>query len=225
MAAKAKEVKKAVKSTRAKSDGVVVASITKSGAKGKVSLNKDVFGQEPNKILLAQVTRVILANKRKAHAKTKGRGEVSRSTAKISRQKGTGHARHGSRSAPIFVGGGIAHGPRGIENYHLRLPQKMRQAALVSALSARAKAGNLFVADVESLEPKTKTLASLLQKNNLAWGATFVYRNSNFSRVVRNIEGVRSVRAQDLTAYDVLTGKFLVLTREAIEAIEKRLAG
>ncbi|MDO8599931.1 MAG: 50S ribosomal protein L4 [bacterium] len=225
MAAKPKQLKKEVKKIKpAKPEGVVVATISKTGARGEISLNKEIYGQKPNIALLTQSVRVILSNKRKANAKTKTRGEVSRSTAKIFKQKGTGNARHGSRSAPIFVGGGIAHGPHGIQNYQLKLPQKMRQKALISALSQRASSGDLFVASVEDIEPKTRILAGILAKSKLSKKITFVYENPLFTRVVRNLENVRPVVVSGLTAYDVLASKMTVLTQEAVEQIEKRLA-
>ena len=104
---------------------------------GKIEVPKAVFGAKVNEILLAQYRRVFLNNQRRAKPKSKTRGEVTGSGKKIWRQKGTGRARHGDRYANIFVGGGVAHGPTGKENYSLKLTRKMRQSALSSALSQK----------------------------------------------------------------------------------------
>src|SRR6185437_7247197 len=103
---------------------------------GKIALPGEIFGEKLNKALLAQAVRVYLANQRQGNASTKTRGEVDGSTRKIYRQKGTGRARHGSVRAPIFVHGGIAHGPKP-RDFSLTMPQKMKQKALFSALSTK----------------------------------------------------------------------------------------
>lgn len=199
---------------------------TKSGTRGKaIPLPKEIFGQEPNETLLAQAVRVYLSNQRKARAKTLRRGEVRKSTRKIWRQKGTGRARHGAASAPIFVGGGIAHGPRGIENYQKKLPAKMRKKALVSALSAKQEAGELLIADLERIEPKTKNVAGLLKKIDAAQATIVQGGSDNLWRAARNIEGINLIPALQLTAYDVLTANKLVFTKEGLSALEKRLKG
>src|SRR3989337_4248642 len=111
----------------------------------KTVLPKDVFEKKVKPVILAQAVRVWLSNQRAANAKTKTRTEVSKTTAKMYKQKGTGRARHGSYSAPIFVGGGVAHGPTGGENWKLKLPAKMTKKALLGALSIRAREKKLIV--------------------------------------------------------------------------------
>lgn len=210
--------------SKPKKTGIKVPYYTKSGVKsGTVVLPKEIFGQKPNKVLIAQAVRVFLANQRSAHAKTLGRGEINRTKHKAHRQKGTGLARHGAKSAPIYVGGGIAHGPRGIENYKLNLSQKMRKLALISSLSEKAQEGKVVVADIESVEPKTKNIASVLEKIG-GKSVTIVHGGSkNLVLAARNIEVVVLIPASGLSAYNVLVNNILVLTKEGVLGIESRL--
>lgn len=191
--------------------------------KGAVSLPEALFGQKPNKVLLAQAVRVFLSNQRKAHARVKGRGEIQSSTRKIYRQKGTGGARHGSRSAPIFVGGGIAHGPRGVENYRLELPRVLRKKALLSALSVRAQDGSIAVVEFDKVEAKTNKVARALGKMDLKAPWTMVYAENEFWRVARNIAGLTLINASQLSAYHVLLGNTLVITPKAIEVLKAKV--
>lgn len=137
-----------------------------SGKKVKeIDLPSDIFAAKINAPLMAQAVRVYLSNQRKAFAKVKTRAEVRGSGRKIWRQKGTGNARHGDRYAPIFVGGGKAHGPRGNQAYHLTLPKKMRKKALASALTAKLNEGKVIViSGLEKLKPKTKKGEQLITK-------------------------------------------------------------
>lgn len=209
-----------------KSTGVTVPYYTKSGVKsGTVALPKEIFGETPNTVLLSQAVRVFLSNQRKAHAKTKNRGQIAKSKRKIYRQKGTGGARHGSRSAPLFVGGSIAHGPRGIENYKLVLPHKMTKRALVSALSLKVADGSVLVADIENIEPKTKNIAGILAKIGNTGRTVIVHSASNsLSRASRNIASCDVISAATLNAYNTLVGRSVILTKEAINGLVSRLA-
>jgi large subunit ribosomal protein L4 len=127
-----------------------------------VDLPAAVFEAKINRDLMHQAVVRQMANARQGTHKAKGRSEVNRSTAKIYRQKGTGRARHGSRRAPIFVGGGVAHGPQP-RDYSKKMPRKMRRAALRSALSVKASNGDIVVLDDISLDiPKTKEIVSIL---------------------------------------------------------------
>lgn len=212
--------------TSKKRTGVTVPYYTKSGVKsGTMTLPKEIFGETPNTILLSQAVRVFLSNQRTAHAKTKNRGQIARSKRKIYRQKGTGGARHGSRSAPLFVGGAIAHGPRGIENYKLSLPKKMGKKALVSALSLKAADGLIIVADIENIEPKTKIIAGILAKIGNV-GRTIIVNSTsnNLPRASRNITGVDIIRASNLNVYNTLVGRSIILTKEAVNGLVSRLA-
>lgn len=206
----------------AKPKGVTVPRFSASGTKsGTTTLPESLFGQKPNKTLLAQAVRVYLSNQRSAHAKVKSRGEIKASTRKVYRQKGTGGARHGARSAPIFVGGGIAHGPRGIENYDLKLSRVLRKKALVSALSARAEAGHVIVCDLDKVEPKTRQVAQILEKLSLSWPLTILHAGGkDLLRAGRNLPKVNLVSAKTASAYHVLLGKSLIVTPEAVGILE-----
>lgn len=218
----------AVKQSKTKSKPKKVAKLsapfyTKSGNKGEeVLLPKELFGQKPNPVLIAQAVRVFLSNQRKAHAKAKTRGEVNRTTKKVYKQKGTGGARHGSRRAPIYVGGGVAHGPKGIENYKLRMPEKMAKKAFVQALSDKLAGDKVAVADIEGIEAKTKALAQYLKKIKID-NPTIVYgKSESLWRAGRNIPDISLVRGDVANTYNVVAAKSLVLTKEGLEMLEKR---
>src|SRR3990172_8527697 len=136
----------------------------------KLALPEKIFAAKANKKLMAQAVRVYLANQRQGTQKTKSRGEIKASKAKIWRQKGTGKARHGARSAPIFVGGGGAHGPNP-RGFSLKIPQKMRQAALFSALSAKFQEGKILVVKgLEAIKPKVKEMVKVLTALDIGLG-------------------------------------------------------
>ncbi len=192
---------------------------------GKVSLPKEIFGETVNKKLLAQAVRVYQANKRQGNANTKTRGEVDGSTRKIYRQKGTGKARHGSLRAPIFVKGGIVHGPRS-RDFGLDLPKKMKRKALFSALSGKLMDGEIKVlSGLENITPKTKQFAAVLEK--LAFEGTnkkllVVAPDSfeNAKRASRNLTGITNTSALRLNALEVLSSKNLLISKEAITEME-----
>lgn len=201
-------------------------------AKGKVKeivkLPKEIFGVKINKALLSQAVRVYLANQRKGTASTKTRGEVVGSTRKIWQQKGTGRARHGSRKAPIFVGGGIVFGPRP-RDYSLDLPKNMKRLALFSALSSKLKEGEIKgVTSLDSLEPKTKIIAEIFKnlniaekKRNVLFVMPFGPKFENLHRAVRNLRGVNILNANILNTYEVLNNRLILLLKEAIPVMEK----
>lgn len=223
MAAKNKKV---VKKATGRVRGIPVPYFAPSGEKsGMVVLSKEIFGQKPNMALLSQAVRVFLSNQRSARAKTKARAEVDRTKRKLYRQKGTGGARHGARSAPIFVGGGIAHGPRGVENYKLALSKQMRKKALISALSEKVGKAGVVVADIEKVEPKTSKFVKVLSKMGVS-SPTIVHTGGHdLIRAGRNVRGVSVIGASDLSAYHVLSGKSLILTKDALASLEERLGG
>jgi large subunit ribosomal protein L4 len=174
---------------------------------------------------LAQAIRVYEARSHPHLAKTKTRGEIRASKAKIYRQKGTGRARHGARSAPIFVGGGVTHGPKGIKR-ELTLPKKMRQKAFRSALTLKAKNGEIVVVEGISTLKKTKEAATLIDKiagkeaqMKQNGRVTFVLsdKNSSAKLALRNLKNVDVVRLSDLNAYRVYFGGILVIDKEALE--------
>ncbi|GIW61263.1 MAG: 50S ribosomal protein L4 [Patescibacteria group bacterium] len=193
---------------------------------GSLSLPEEIFAAKVNKTLMAQAVRVYLANQRLGTLSTKSRGEVVGSTRKIYRQKGTGRARHGGIRAPIFVGGGVAHGPKP-RDFSLSLPQKMKRAALFSALTLQRLEGNMkVIAGLESLEPKTKAFAQVLKNLSLAKKKKKILlvlpeKIENIQKAARNIEGVTYVLANQLNTYDVLNAGTLLFMKDTISKIQE----
>jgi len=198
---------------------------TISGTKsGKLDLPKEIFAAKVNPELMAQAVRVFLSNQRKAGAKTKSRAEVAGSRRKIWRQKGTGRARHGDRYAPIFVGGGVAHGPTGKENYKLKMSKKMKRQALFSALTSKFKDEAIFVVkELGQVEPKTKLMAQVLKKVGGNERVLLILPGEieNVIRAARNIKGVSLITANLLNTYEVLNGGRLVFMKEAIDKLKE----
>lgn len=191
---------------------------------GEIDLADDVFGLEPNEALLYEVVKAQLASRRAGTAKTKGRSEVSGTTKKIYKQKGTGSARHGDRNAPNFVGGGSQHGPVP-RSYAYRPTRKMRIGALQSALSLKLKEGHLTVVDDFQLgEIKTKALASVLDALRVAKSSLIVADkgNDNLRLSARNLPSHVVLPPEGVNIYDVLRHEHLVLTKSAVKALEQR---
>lgn len=192
----------------------------------KINLPGSIFAANINPNLMAQAVRVYLANQRRGTVSTKTRGEVDGSTRKIYRQKGTGRARHGSMRAPIFVGGGLVFGPKP-RDYSLKLPQKMRHAALFSALTSRLKHEELVVlAGLESLEPKTKAMHTALKPFFSEKNPSLLLvvplegeKAEQVRKAVRNIEGLTFIPVNQLNTYEVLKAKKVVFMKEAASAI------
>lgn len=187
-------------------------------SKGTVDLDPDVFGIEPNMAVLHQVVTAQLAAKRSGTASTKTRGEVSGGGAKPWRQKGLGRARHGSTRSPIWVGGGIAHGPKP-RSYAQRTPKKMKRLALRSALSARANESAILVVDqIDWAEPKTKQAAALLRAMGADSKTLVVLDRSDVvaAKSFRNLSDVAIVEPGHLTAYDVLAADWVVFTNATV---------
>jgi large subunit ribosomal protein L4 len=187
----------------------------------KVSLSPDIFEVEVNVGLMHQAYVRQMANGRQGTHKTKTRGEVNRTKAKWFRQKGTGRARHGSRNAPIFVGGGKAHGPQP-RSYEKDMPKKMRRAALRCALSALAKEGQIVVVDDFTVaDAKTKELAKVL--NTLVGDASAVIlladRNELVENATRNLDHAMTLNAMYLNIRDLLTHDRVIIPLGALEVI------
>jgi len=199
--------------------------VTVAGRKsGKIDLPKEIFAAKVNEPLMAQAVRVYLANQRKSKAKVKTRGEVRGSRRKIWRQKGTGRARHGDRYAPIFVGGGRAHGPTGEENYKLKMSKKMRKAALFSALTSKLREDKILVVKgLEKVGPKTKEMAGILEKLTKDKKLTIVLPGviENIIRAARNIKGARLAQANLLNTYQVLNGGKIILMKESVDKLKE----
>jgi large subunit ribosomal protein L4 len=191
---------------------------------GEIELNDSIFGLTPRADLIQRVVVWQLAKRRAGTHKTKTRGEVNRTTKKWYRQKGTGSARHGARSAPLFVGGGKAMAPV-VRSHEFDLPKKVRAAGLRHALSAKARSDRLIVLDAAAAgQAKTKALAQRLKKfgdaKMLIVDGAF---EENFARSARNLANVTLLPAAGLNVYDILRLDTLVLTRAAVKAIEERL--
>ncbi|WP_270726149.1 50S ribosomal protein L4 [Shimia sp. Alg240-R146] len=191
---------------------------------GSVELSEDLFGQEPRADILHRVVRWQRNNAQAGTHKVKTRSEVSYSTKKIYRQKGTGGARHGARSAPIFRGGGVYKGPV-VRSHGHDLTKKFRKLGLKHALSAKAKAGELVVIEDAATEGKTAALAK--QVANLGWKRALVIDgasvNEAFLNASRNIDGLDILPTMGANVYDILKRDTLVITKAGIEALEARL--
>ena len=194
------------------------------GAAGEVELDEALFGLEPRADILHRVVRWQRNKAQAGTHKVKTRSEVSYSTKKIYRQKGTGGARHGSRKAPIFRKGGIYKGPTPRSHAH-DLPKKVRKLGLMHALSAKFKDGSLVVIESIDSDGKTNTLAK--QVANLGWKRALIIDgavvNENFVRAAANIEGLDVLPSQGANVYDILKRDTLVLTKAGVEALEARL--
>ena len=223
-----------IKKTSVRKAGVVggVLKLDVFDIKGKVvesiSLSKEIFGVKINNQLMAQAIRVFLANQRRGTVKTKSRGEVNKTTKKVYKQKGTGRARHGAMSAPIYVGGGVAFGPRP-RDYSLSFPQKMKKASLFSALSAKLKDGEIKVlTGLEKIEPKTKLMVNVIKNLNLESknkvGKKLLLITADGADSVRqagrNIKGLNILDAKQINTYEVLDNKGIILMKGALKVIE-----
>lgn len=191
---------------------------------GTVELDDAIFGLEPRTDILHRMVRWQRAKRQAGTHSTLTRAEVSYSTKKIYRQKGTGGARHGSKKAPIFRHGGVAKGPQPRSHEH-ELTKKFRRLGLMHALSAKAKAGELVVIEAAALaEVKTKALAAQVAghgwKRALIIDATV---DEGFARAARNIDTLDVLPTIGANVYDILKSDTLVLTKAAVEALEARL--
>ncbi|MFZ1661437.1 MAG: 50S ribosomal protein L4 [Paracoccaceae bacterium] len=200
--------------------------INLDGAKaGTIDLDEALFGLELRADILHRVVRWQRARAQAGTHKTKGRSEVSYSTKKIYRQKGTGGARHGDKGAPIFRHGGTYKGPIPRSHAH-DLPKKFRALGLKHALSAKAGSGNLVILDAASMaEAKTAILAKAAKE--LGWKRVLIIDgaevNQNFARAAANIEGIDVLPSMGANVYDILKRDTLVITKAGIEALEARL--
>jgi large subunit ribosomal protein L4 len=203
-----------------------------SGKKEPTALELDTksLGAKVNTALLAQAIRIYTVNSHQNTSKVKTRGEVVGSTKKIYRQKGTGNARHGARYAPIFVGGGVAHGPKGIRPANLVLPLKMRRAALASALLLKSQDESLVgLVKAELADGKTSSVVKFLTlATNHPKNKVLIVTDQQTPKLfqsLKNLQGVAMKRASLLSAFDVIKNDKLILTKDAIETLLTRLKG
>jgi large subunit ribosomal protein L4 len=187
-----------------------------------IDLPADIFGVEINTGLMHQAYVRQMANARLGTHKTKTRSEIRMTKAKWYRQKGTGRARHGAKSAPIFVGGGVAHGPRP-RKYTKDMPRKMRQQAIRSTLSALARDDQLVFVDALNVEtPKTKAMVETLRKlvgENTAL-VLLADSNDNVERSIRNLSEAKYLRANYLNVRDLLKYDKVIVPLDALDTIQ-----
>ncbi len=223
------EVKTTQKAVRAAKGTLKINVLDKSGKVAKeMELPKEIFGTTVNKALMAQAVRVYLANQRQGTSSTKTRGQVTASTKKVYKQKGTGRARHGAVSAPIYVGGGIAFGPKP-RDFSLKLSKKMKRNALFSALSMQLGEQKILVVEgLNGVKGKTKEIAAMFNELKLQEGKKkskilFVLpeKVDVVERASRNIEGVVVEKAANLHTYEVLNNHYILFMEEALPVLSK----
>ncbi len=191
---------------------------------GTVELSEDIFGLEPRKDILHRMVRYQLAKRQAGTRKTKLRSEISRTGARWGKQKGGGTARHGSKRANIFIGGGRAHGPV-VRSHAHKLQRRVRTLAMKHALSAKAGASELVILDEAKMKaPKTTELKKSFAK--LGWSNVLVIGgkelDNNFALAARNLPDVDVLPSAGINVYDVLRRNTLVLTKAALEDLEAR---
>ncbi len=202
---------------------VSVVKYTGEDTGRKVSLSKEVYGIEPNDHAIYLDVKQYLANQRQGTHKTKERAEISGSTRKIKKQKGTGTARAGSIKSPIFRGGGTVFGPQP-RDYSFKLNKKLKQLARKSALSYKAKDKSIAIVEDFTLEaPKTKEYLKMLSALSLGDKKTLLILGDVNKNVVlsgRNLKNTKVVAAESINTYDVLNADTLILSESSVEKIE-----
>ncbi len=189
---------------------------------GSVELPATIFDCEANPELIALAIRVARANGRQGTSKAKTRGEVSRTTHKVWKQKGTGRARHGSKGAPIFVGGGVAHGPSGDQAYDLQLPKKMKLKALKGVFTQIAKANQIMIVDgLDKIDASTKSFAKFLTDMKVS-NNTLVMLESPIQNVVRagkNTQNVTITQAKRTNILELLSADKVIMHKPALDTL------
>ncbi len=197
-----------------------------NGSAGEIELPEALFAASPRPDIMARVVHWQLAKRRAGTHKVKGMGEVSGTTKKPYRQKGTGNARQGSLRAPQFRTGGVVHGPV-VRSHEYSLNKKVRRLGLICALSLKAAEGKLIVLDAASAGDVAKTSVLAKQLKLLGWKSALVVDatvDEGFGRVVRNLPHVQVLPTMGANVYDILKHDVLAVTRAGIEALKERLA-
>jgi large subunit ribosomal protein L4 len=193
---------------------------------GELELPEALFGAEPRADIMARVVHWQLAKRRAGTHKVKGMGEVSGTTKKPYKQKGTGRARQGSLRSPQFRKGGVVHGPV-VRDHGYALPKKVRRLGLISALSQKAREGKLIVLEAAAADGKTGALKK--QVAALGWQSALVIDgvalDEGFARAARNIPGLDVLPAIGANVYDILRHDVLAVTKAAVEGLAQRLGG
>ncbi len=203
---------------------VPVLNITGEDTGKKIDLKKSIYGIEPNDNAIFFDVKHYMANIRQGTHKSKERADISGSTRKIKRQKGTGTARAGSIKSPLFRGGGRAFGPRP-KDYDFKINKKLKQTARKSALSYKAKSKNIMVLEDFSFEaPKTKSYIDLISNLKIDDKKSLLVlseQNKNIYLSSRNLKGTKVVTAGELTTYDLMNSSVLLLQVSSVEVIEQ----
>ena len=194
-----------------------------NGSAGEIDLPDALFGADPRIDIMARVVHWQLAKRRAGTHKVKGMGEVSGTTKKPYRQKGTGNARQGSLRSPQFRTGGVVHGPV-VRDHGYSLNKKVRRLGLISALSQKAKEGKLVVVDLDGAAAKTGEMAKAVR--SLGWKSALVIDATvaeGFGRAVRNLPNVQAMPTVGANVHDILRHDVLAVTRQGVEALRERL--
>ena len=196
------------------------------GKKGSIEVLEKIFSAKINKKLISNVLYKTNANYKGRHAKTKQQNEVSGPTSKIYAQKGTGNARHASRKAPIFVGGGIAHGPKGELAYKKRkLNKSEKKLGIASLISEKKKNNDLIIfSDFNSEIKKTKEMSNILKKFKILNSLIILDKTSKdkIERSIRNIPNIKVTDINHFSAFDIIKFKKVVFTESSVKELEKR---
>ncbi len=203
-----------------------IDKINFDGKKASIEVLDKIFSAKINKKLISNVIYKINANYKGRKAKTKQKNEVIGSTSKIYAQKGTGNARHASRKAPIFVGGGIAHGPKGETRYKTRkLNKSEKRNSIASLISQKNKSKNLLIFDDFTKEiKKTKEMNNLLRKLD-ATHALLVFDKSSMNKILKSTQNIPNVKLTDInhfSAFDIVKFKKIIFTETSVKELEKR---
>ena len=205
-----------------------VEKINLDGKKSSIEVLDKIFSAKINKKLVNTVLYKTNANYKGRHAKTKQQNEVSGPTSKIYAQKGTGNARHASRKAPIFVGGGIAHGPKGELSYKKRkLNKSEKKQSIASLISDKIKNNNLLIfSDFSSKIKKTKEMNLILKKFQISNSIIILDKNSkdNVEKSIRNIPNIKVTDINHFSAFDLVKFEKVVFTETSVKELEKRYA-
>ena len=203
-----------------------VETIKLDGKKGSIEVMDKVFSAKINNKLVSTVLYKTNANYKKRHAKTKQQNEVSGPTSKIYAQKGTGNARHASKKAPIFVGGGVAHGPKGELAYKKRKINKSeKKQSITSLISEKVKNKNLLIfSDFNSEIKKTKEMFLIFKKFEITHSLIILDKNSKekIEKSIRNIPNIKVTDINHFSAYDLVKFKKVIFTESSVKELEKR---
>jgi len=205
-----------------------IETLKLDGKKGSIELTDKVFSAKINKRLVSSVLYKTNANYKGRHAKTKQQNEVSGPTSKIYAQKGTGNARHASRKAPIFVGGGVAHGPKGELAYKKRkLNKSEKKQSIASLISEKIKNKNFLIfSNFNSEIKKTKEMSLILKKFDINSSLIILDKSSKekIEKSIRNIPNIKVTDVNHFSAFDLVKFKKIVFTESSVKELEKRYA-